>query len=191
MSRFPRYLLLAALPALLATGCAQGEDSSSATTPPVVSGEVTPPPGSVSPATTVDPCQTLTAQQVVAVLGYSATSPQSNAVPGDAYALAACTWGGADQGTYLALQVFTPGAVDDPVSVLLGAAGEAPTPYPSLPQGQTWNLGFLPGGGGQGYTITWVEGEEQVALSLLGSDISAQQQQALQTAAGEVAAALG
>lgn len=160
-------------------------------TPPLATGEVTPPPGSVSPASDVDPCSVLTANEVLAVLGYSASDPQPVSIPGDAYALSGCTWGGPDQGVYLTLQAFTPGAIEDPLASLLGASGETPTPVSEVPGGELWNLGFLPGGGGQGVTVTWEEDGQQFALSLLGTDISNDQQQALITAAEQAAGALG
>jgi hypothetical protein len=136
-----------------------------------------------------DACDLLTGDEASAVLGYAAEG-QSMGAPGEAYSLSACTWGGADKGTYLALQVLSPGAVADPLGLLLGASGQTPAAYPALPDGQQWELGFLPGGGGVGQTITWAAGQDQVALSLLGDAISSEQQQALQVAAGQVDAAL-
>ncbi len=167
------------------TGCSSGADTTDAESAPA---EL--PSGSVSPASSQDPCELLTAQEVLAVLGYSAAATESVSLPGDAYALGACTWGGADQGVYLSLQIFTPGSIEDPVTTLLGAAGEAPTPVSELPAGQAWNLGFLPGGGGQGYTISWESGTDQAALSLLGENITPEQQAALLTAAEQASAAL-
>lgn len=145
-------------------------------------------PSTVAPAG--DACLLLTDDQAAAVMGYAAEG-QALSAPGEAYSLSACTWGGPDKGVFMSLQLLTPGAVEDPLSLLLGASGETPTPYPALPDGEVWALGFLPGGGGQGQTITWLDRDTQVALSLLGDPISAEQQAGLEVAAGQVDAALG
>lgn len=158
------------------------ESSTDATGQPSVGASTVAPAG--------DACLLLTDEQAAAVMGYSAEG-QALSAPGEAYSLSACTWGGPDKGAFMSLQLLTPGAVEDPLSLLLGASGETPTPYPALPDGQVWALGFLPGGGGQGQTITWLDRDTQVALSLLGDPISAEQQAALEVAAGQVDAALG
>jgi hypothetical protein len=191
------FILAIAAGSVALAGCSSDADTSAPDSTPAeqsdpssADAEAVPAPGSVSPAVSQDACELLTAQEVLAVLGYSAAAAESISLPGDAYALSGCTWGGADQGVYLSLQIFTPGAIEDPIGLLVGASGETSTPVAGLPGGEAWNLGFLPGGGGQGYTITWDEGSDQAALSVLGENITTEQQDALATAAEQVSAAL-
>lgn len=130
-------------------------------------------------------CGALTPDQAKAVTGATVTpsSPTNGLQANDAYALDTCVWGDLTKGGALALQVFTPGAVADPLSLMTGAS--AATAVPNLPQGKLYRIGLLPGGGGVGITVTWQEGQSQVALSLLKTSPTAADEQALIAAAGQ------
>lgn len=195
---------------LLAAGCGSGDDAgdtatsaeAAATTsaPAAAAGEGSVAPGEEESATssatgasmaaTGDACSLLSDENVEAIASGPAT-PQQISAPGETYSIDACTWSDPEIGPLIALQVITPGAIADPFAILLGASGESPTPYPSLPDGQTWNLGFLPGGGGQGYTVTWTADGQQVALSALGDPITDEVKQAVNSAAEDVNSELG
>lgn len=195
---------------LLAAGCGSGDDATSAATsaeaaattsaPTTGAGETsgtsgdeesaTPGATGASMAATGDACSLLSEANVQAIASGPAT-PQQMSAPGETYSIDACTWSDPEIGPLIALQVVTPGAVADPFAILLGASGETGTPYPSLPDGQTWNLGFLPGGGGQGYTVTWTADGTQVALSVLGDPITDDVKEAVNSAAEDVNAELG
>lgn len=119
-------------------------------------------------------------------MGRAATGvpTQSSASGGGAYQLDACVWGQVTEGAVLSLQVFTPGAVKDPLGLLMSAAGTSSTPVPSLPAGKYYStIGLMPGGGGVGATVTWQPAGRQAALSLATSSPGPDTQQQLTTAA--------
>lgn len=202
MSTTSRVLLLltaAAAVGSLLSGCVGSsssggsEFSASATTESAAGNASAGAGGSAaaSSAAQVDACGLLDAPQVVSLIGY-ASSGQPTTGNSEAYGLAACTWGTADRGLFSSLQVVTPGAVTDPLALLLGGAGQTPQPVSGLPNGQSWAVGLMPGGGGVGYTVTWTEPNgEQVALSLLGEDIPDANKQSVTTVAEQVASQLG
>lgn len=179
-----RMTALAVLPviAVAVAGCggdsATSSESGSTLAAESVSPSPTLPSGTLRPAA----CGALTPEQAKAVTGAAATptSPTNGLQASEAYGLDTCIWGDVTKGA-LALQVFTPGAVTNPLNLSLGNA--AATPVPALPQGNLYRVGLLPGGGGVGITVTWQEGQSQVALSLLKSDTTPADEQALIAAA--------
>ncbi len=143
--------------------------------------------GSPSPSTSVaDVCSALTPAQVQAVLGYASGGQGGGGGGSDAFGLAYCTWGSPEKGALLALQVFTPGAVQDPLSLLVGSLPGEPTPVAGLPDGKQYAAGIMPGGGGVGSTVTWTGDGRQYALGMVASNLTAEQQRALAVAAGQV-----
>ena len=131
-------------------------------------------------------CAALTPAQVEAVLGYAATGQGGGGGGSEAFGLAYCTWGSPEKGSLMALQVFTPGAVEDPLGLLVGALPGEPLPVPGLPDGKQYAAGIMPGGGGVGSSVTWTANGRQYALGLVGSDLTAEQQRALAVAATQV-----
>jgi hypothetical protein len=174
---------------------------SSATSP---SGEASSPvsaatgqPGDVAPAgapsgsaAVGEVCAALTPAQVQAVLGYDA-SGQGGASGSDAFGLSYCTWGSPDKGALMALQVFTPGAVEDPLALLVSALPGEPLPVAGLADGKQYAAGIMPGGGGVGSSVTWTMDGRQYALGLVGTDLTAEQQRALAEAARQVTPVAG
>ena len=188
-------LVVAASAMLTIPGC--GSTSNDATSGAAASASAAPtdntaPSADVTAVSTVNACDALTPAQVAAVLGRPATGEGFNSgSTEDAYQLDACVWGQVTDGTVLSLQLFTPGALADPLSILLTAAGTTPTPVPSLPSGKYYDtLGLLPGGGGVGATITWQQGNQQAALSLAGGTPGPDAQATLTTAAQQANQAL-
>lgn len=146
--------------------------------------------GASATAPVADACTLLTEPQVSAVLNRTAAGTgESKASEG--YGLSYCVWGLLTDGTALSLQVFSPGAVGDPLGLLLAGVPGGPAPVPSLPDGAMYAAGTMPGGGGVGTTVTWTNAGRQVALSVVGAETPESQQRALVTAAGEVNSALG
>lgn len=167
-----------------------GADATTGATPAPAGSDMPGASPTSAPREDLDACALVPAEEVQSIIGYPATGQALNS-GSEAYGIDACTWGGPDQGTFMSLQVFTPGQVGDPIGVLLGASGATAQPADSLPNGAQWPLGALPGGGGEGVTYTFTTGGKQGALSLLGSNTTAQQQQALLAAAQKVAGQLG
>ena len=131
-------------------------------------------------------CAALTPAQVESVLGYAATGQGGAGGGSDAFGLAYCTWGSPEKGSLMALQVFTPGAVEDPLGLLVGALPGEPMPVAGLSDGKQYAAGIMPGGGGVGSTVTWTANGRQYALGLVGSDLTPEQQRALAVAAAQV-----
>lgn len=172
------------------SGCGgSGTDSAPESTP--AAGANSAAPTSTATSSTAA-CDALTPAQVEAVLGRPASGEETKTGSTDeAFRLDACVWGQVTDGTVLALQVYTPGALQDPLGILLSAAGEAPTPVPSLPSGEYYgSLGLLPGGGGLGATVTWQQGSQQAALSLAAGTPGPDAQSQLITAAQQANQAL-
>lgn len=184
--------------ATLATGCSSsGETATPSATAAAGAAESSAAEAGGSPsatgasmAATGEACSLLSEANVQAISGGPAQAQQMSA-PGETYSIDACVWSDPAIGPLIALQVLTPGELADPLGTLLGASGETPTDYPALPDGQTWALGLLPGGGGVGYTVTWTAGGQQVALSVLGDPITDEVQQAVDSAATDVNTELG
>ncbi len=192
MARMVRIPARATLPTILAVaalaGCGSGGGGAATSTAATADGGQSTGATASAPSATAHAaaCGALTPDQAKAVTGASATpkSPTNGVQTNDAYTLDTCVWGDLTSGGgALALQVFTPGAVANPLGLMLG--GTAATPVPSLPQGNLYRVGLLPGGGGAGVTVTWQEGQSEVALSLLKSSPTAADEQALITAAGQ------
>ena len=95
-------------------------------------------------------------------------------------------------GTLLVAAGGDAGRRDGSVGAAARGAGQTPQAVSGLPNGQSWAVGLMPGGGGVGYTVTWTEPNgEQVALSLLGEDIPDANKQSVATVAQQVASELG
>lgn len=183
-------LAVAAAGVAVLAGCGGGttsENSSQTSAIPSPAATATQGGGSSQTAATAA-CDTLTAAQVQAVLGKPAPGvPGVADNMGEAYKLDSCMWGELVQGQALSLQIFTPGSVADPLSLLLSAAGGSPETVSGLTQGEYYSsLGLMPGGGGIGATVTWVNGNQQIALSLVGEPAGANTEQLLTTAAQQV-----
>lgn len=146
--------------------------------------------GASATAPVADACTLLTEPQVSAVLNrIAAGTGESKASEG--YGLSYCVWGLLTDGTALSLQVFSPGAVGDPLGLLLAGVPGVPhrcracptvrcTPPARCQATGAWvrrSPGRMPG--------------RQVALSVVGAETPESQQQALVAAAREVNSALG